>query len=118
MNLKPTYVTFEQAKWLKEKGFDVEVIKYWNGIGEYFEFKDYFNWNQADKFVSIPEQWQVVEWLRLNHRIWVDIACTVDITSFFYIIRGMRGLYVTGKNLNSPQEAYSAAINYTLKELI
>jgi hypothetical protein len=26
MEIKPTYVTFEQAKLLKEKGFDVECI--------------------------------------------------------------------------------------------
>ena len=27
--IKPTYVTFEQAKWLKEKGFDEECNKFY-----------------------------------------------------------------------------------------
>jgi len=31
-NIEPTYVTFEQAKWLKEKGFDKKVHQYFQFI--------------------------------------------------------------------------------------
>jgi hypothetical protein len=125
--IKPTYVTFEQAFLLKEKGFDVEVIKYWNGIGEYFEVKDYFNWNQTDKFVSIPEHWQVIEWLRITHGIWLYTkrSCTIkhneafdDFKPIIEYIPQITFDIDKLPNFKTPQEAYSAALDYILKELI
>lgn len=82
---------------------------------------------------SAPEQWKVVEWLRINHGIWV----TVDIGKeyWFWKIRGINGkvivkeqipdelcttltglLFSNTKYLKyiSPQEAYSAAFDYIL----
>jgi hypothetical protein len=131
MSITSTHVTFEQAKVLKEKGFDLEVIKYWNGIGKYFDFKNYFNWNQSKDFISIPEQWQVIEWLRFNHGIWIAITshssgcyypklqiCSDDVWDDYElrnkVLSGNRELF----EFISPQDAYSAAFDYVLNKLI
>jgi hypothetical protein len=110
MEIKPTYVTFEQAKLLKEKGLDGIQIDY--GL------------NQMLNHAKTPEQWQVCEWLRVNHGIWVSVAIFVkrdetvvwvyDIYKNNYIIEQFQ----RSKGFNSPQEAYSAAFDYILKEMV
>ena len=55
--IDPQYVRFDTAKLLKEKGFANIQIDY--GLNQML--------NQSNP----PEQWQVVEWLRVNHGIWV-----------------------------------------------
>ena len=82
-----------------------------------------------------PEQWQVVEWLTINHGIWVSVDwMTRTKPAHSGYICHLRG---TVKPLNddnfivvndtlfpgyevfaSPQDAYSAAFDYILKELI
>ena len=69
------FIKYEQALALKELGFDEPCLKYWNGIGEYFDQKDWFNWNQAEKFVSIPLYQQAFRWFREKHRISPVITC-------------------------------------------
>ena len=129
--IKPTYVTFEQAKWLKEKGFDEpctalfihEIIQ---GNTEW-DILELFERNNNDTYEFLlscdmdwqknylrPEQWQVVEWLRVNHGIWVSICPSID-TNFEFMIYKKDVIYGSGKyksNFNSPQEAYSAAFDY------
>jgi hypothetical protein len=120
--IKPTYITFEQAKWLKEKGFDESCRMLINGAYEPFHLNlietQYFQNNSVllKDCYSAPEQWQVVEWLRVNHGIWVcvninglDKLFTFDIHN--YKQKGsleniQNGGYIT------PQQAYSVAFNY------
>jgi hypothetical protein len=119
--IKPAYVTIEQAKLLKEKGFDVSVIKYWNGIGNYYDSKSYFNWNETDKLISIPEQWQVIEWLRINHGIWIYAKTARTMNEFIWCIDSSKDTFmheVETKYYPTPQEAYSEAITYCLTNLI
>jgi hypothetical protein len=145
--IKPTYVTFEQSQWLKDKGFDVKCKNYYlerdKELHEGFDHEywgDYrcVNWNADvigikpfDGFSSAPEQWQIIEWLRVNHGIWVYVTQKIDwgktldsIPTFvnntweFYIDKvnsfQKNGLTVHFENNfhNSPQEAYSAAFDY------
>lgn len=139
MKVQRTCVTFEQAKWLKEKGFDILCFYYYengklrepfleNGSSTDVEFKvelsdllEYYD--QHSKRVSAPEQWQVVEWLRIKHNIWVQISIVPD-NKWGYIISNLNkleavteqvNLYERHRNntaLKSPQEAYSAAFYY------
>ena len=82
--MEPTYVTFEQAKWLKEKGFDIitrtayDLKTYQPDNGGDAENLKIINnaKNYGDSTYTRfqrPEQWQVVEWLRVNHGIWINI---------------------------------------------
>jgi hypothetical protein len=127
--IKPTYVTFEQAKWLKEKGFDEpctalfihEIIQ---GNTEW-DILELFERNNNDTYEFLlscdmdwqknylrPEQWQVVEWLRVNHGIW--IYCKYQKRGkIIFVIEDLQGNNITiSPDFNSPQEAYSAAFDY------
>jgi signal peptidase I len=101
MEIKPTYVTFEQAKLLKEKGFEVKEVR-----GGYL----------------VPEQWQVVEWLRVKHGIWtvVNWGTNNDEVVWYYGISkiGINSAFMEKPYYKTPQEAISAAFDYCLKELI
>lgn len=129
MEIKPTYVTWEQAKLLKEKGFKYYCpVSYWeqeltyNTPGYALENgetsqENYYNFERY----YAPEQWEVIEWLRVKYGIWISINTNSSVNSF--------GYYITTKEHNhyidcdyagysSPQEAYSAAIDYVLENLI
>jgi len=76
--MEKEFIPYEQALELKELGFDEPCLKYWNGIGEYFDQKDWFNWNQAEKFVSIPLYQQAFRWLRHKHNCVCEIIRKED----------------------------------------
>jgi hypothetical protein len=113
------YVTFEQAKWLKEKGMYLDGYLQDVWLGNKYEKKrgkiveePVFGLGSSSK---LPEQWQVVEWLRINHGIWVGISCYAkNKTSLFqYEIRNNGEQYIEDiESFNSPTEAYEAAIDY------
>lgn len=145
MEIIPTYVTFEQAKLLKEKGFDEKCLNFYciNTTCNYIEipceysFAVNANKDSEDNFGygktwSAPEQWQVVEWLRINHHIylWSRYVHTQPYGKYDYIIVGIQNYKFTSvlEPINSvinskvlfdtPQEAYSAAFDHILKHLI
>jgi hypothetical protein len=131
MEIKPTYVTFEQAKWIRD------VIKSeakYDENGFLFHSKDYhLSGSKFNNSISAPEQWQVIEWLRVNHGIHLGVSCDAY-GKFWYA-----NLNVCSKEVwededkrhnilsahfkfnnehKSPQEAYSAAFDYILNNLI
>jgi len=117
MNITPTHVTFEQAKWIKD------VIKSeakYDKNGFLFHSKDYHS--SGSKFnnsISAPEQWQVVEWLRLNHGIWISVSLDLSNTQLFdFEIQKKQWLMPSEEHYDTPQAAYSAAFDYVLKNLI
>ena len=131
--IEQTYITFEQAKLLKKKRFNVPLSKVYNTLGELWNshYSTMSN-DDVDPGTSCvaPEQWQVVEWLRVNHGIWVTVYIMEkdnligDGWTFYfdYSIKQMKiGLIDIPKTLeefNSPQEAYSAAFDYILDKLV
>jgi len=142
--IKPTYITFEQAKLFKEKGFDEETDTYflekdniqfsnisW-GITQRkrlinSDFKEH-NINSCSR----PEQWQVLEWLLLNHRLDIIVKYPESktnrvegINSVYYDLEIYKldggdawKLYRFKQCSDKKQEVYSAAFDYILKELI
>ena len=73
--IEPHYVNFNTAKLLKEKGFDGECTEYYLKDGIDYSYPKPENWNLKSDTISRPEQWQVVEWLRLNHGIHLGVSC-------------------------------------------
>lgn len=147
--IKPTYISFEQAKLLKEKGFDIPTVKFyylhdnrkWHQDGELGEgFNDDYwgdntnlNWNKDGRLpfkpfsdcVSAPEQHTIVEWLRITHGIWIQIFPIGENKEMKYyckIIKNDNGwvkiVHQISTIVITPQEAYSSAFDYVLKELI
>ena len=134
--IKPAYVTFEQAKWLKEKGFDERCNQYysqalfegknedWEGVfpkftvfeHSEFHFNSWPNSNDLWFKCSAPEQHQVVEWLRVNHGIWVYVVGGGN--NRYYPMYQDKNQYKLALDLDkfydTPQEAYSAAFDYIL----
>jgi len=131
MEIKPTYVTFEQAKLLKEKGYCNGSIKsYFVETGRYSNFTNSCNNKIEEDRIEAPEQWQVVEWLLQKYRLDVIIRYPESktnkvsgINSVYYdleIYRLQDGdahkLFKFIQISNNKQKAYSAAIDHILKE--
>jgi hypothetical protein len=107
--IEPTYATFEQAKWLKEKGFDNVCSNYYHIRGKLMNLE---NGDTGEWECDSPEQWQVVEWLRVEKGIWVSVLSTPDLSMFYFAITTKRSKNRISENYNSPQEAYSVAFDY------
>jgi hypothetical protein len=162
MEIEPKYVTFDQAKDLKERGFNLRVVGYSFLIDDKIHFDlGFLNHNKEVKEfvsrISRPEQHQVLEWLLENDNIWIEITMGKDSNKvwfdydIFSTIKprkddelGEEGVeyeedpnerflnwdtthdslidekfeVFTKTSHDSPQEAYSAAFDYILKELI
>lgn len=141
--MKKKYVTLEQAKLLKEKGFDVRLEDSWveqyphiiesnytkfNDIEfEGFEpkilnTKSYLHDNNYKIHAPAYEQHEVIDWLLEKHDIWVNVNWYIEnnIIKWNYIIDKIGNFKQLDylKNFNSPQEAYSSAFDYILKNLI
>ena len=130
MNIQATYVTYEQAKLLKEKGFNVECLYYYGITNSYLSIGSDIpakNWNEKIEdhmdeveLYSRPEQWQVVEWLRVNHGIWINVMLSRKEKQYTFFMESLNfdADKLTLEYFNTPQEAYSVAFDYILKELI
>jgi hypothetical protein len=141
--IKPTYVTFEQAKWLKEKGYEIDTDEVLfcrdeiNNIEEHqLKNRDVIynatsiNYKVGENEYRIYHQWEFVEWLRITHGIWVSVNIAMDDKWYFelYNLKDKRNAEIIIEDEvvianvtdfhNSPQEAYSAAFDYILNNLI
>ena len=141
-----TPVSFEIAKLLKEKGFDEDCYRTYNNYnGQISPFPllenmggepilnplDY-KWRNSlihESVVSAPTIAEVVMWLYEKCGIWISVYTMETWPNgnerkqlFDYSLKQMRfGLIDISKKpeeFNSPTEAYSQAIEYTLKNLI
>jgi len=153
--LKLKYVTFEQAKLLKEKQFGltpdcyITLHSFYDEEGNLITEPSVYKRNTSENHLGAltldnvevgisqgldnsldgiylaPEQWQVVEWLRVNHNIFIEVRHLPFNQRFGYRITGKYNEKDKGvlypynfTHFNSPQETYSAAFDYVLKELI
>ena len=140
MKIEPIYVTFEHAKLLKEKGFDERFKAAYSLDGTYLQSQNYGSPKSiqghlgkllnpdvipTNKIIYAPEQWQVIEWLRIVHGIWIKIdldeTTNTDTTLKYHyecikIETDFR--WSKAKVFDTPQEAYSEAFDYTLNNLI
>ena len=124
--IQPTYVTYKQAVWLKEKGFDELCRQRWSIVenidGDKSSFLQVeggmFNWNNGTypEFCSAPEQWLVIEWLRVNHGIWTGLSRYVNGYGEFYSanVQIIANKHHSANGHTSPQDAYSAAFDYII----
>lgn len=117
-------VDFSTAKLLKEKGFDNESAHYYNENGEMLFDTDYPSLQPTKPHVYYdnPTIADVVMWLYETHDIWIQVnnwkEQPVDNevwnNAFQWFIEGE----ADGKPFKAPTEAYEAAIEYTLINLI
>lgn len=136
-----TPVKFEIAKLLKEKGFEQKerpsyllvpfgectALDTFGHDCDKLGFGDRIGYYIPDKTINAPTIAEVVMWLYEKHEIWIVVSTTIS-KQFIYKCIDMSGEtskrnYPTcvskdGTYYNSPTEAYSQAIEYTLKNLI
>ena len=125
-----TPVKFEIAKLLKEKGFDLGVINYYSGLNLYID-ELRFNYNDktiGDSFMhkrnggcySAPTIAEVVVWLYEKHNIWISVDPENDKDTWFHTISYNKSETIFGNynTYNSYTEAYEAAIEYTLNNIL
>jgi hypothetical protein len=117
--IQPTYVTFEQAKLLKSKGFNETCSMRYNEEGEFTATKLGMNGfpNDYSSSYSAPEQWQVVEWASLVHNIDIEarpVRYAGDIKTSYYQSY-INGCVLNFSKFTTKQEALSEAINEFLK---
>jgi hypothetical protein len=131
-------VDFSTSKLLKEKGFDTAVNLFYTDTGELWKQRKQIptsNYNAYPKNpnsklfykygYSAPTIAEVCMWLYEKHGIWISVTKDVDIKwsndYFNYHILSPKGTTqsdIGGTQPNSPTEAYEAAIEYTLNNLI
>jgi len=140
--IEEQYVSFETAKLLKKKGFDIECYGYYDltknedhqleHSGSEMDSND-----GPDCYISAPTQQMVMRWLREFHNIHIVIKCRSrvlinkanskiqNVTEYYYEIYGIKenNLYMVcdldkGEFWSSYEEAVEAAIKYCLENLI
>jgi hypothetical protein len=113
-----TPVNFEIAKLLKEKGFDNESAHYYNEKGELLFDVDFpsLQPTKPDVYYNNPTIAEVVMWLYEKHRIWISVLQHTKSGKGIYFESVINVMTFSG--YNSPTEAYEAAIEYTLKNLL
>lgn len=109
-----TPITFKLAKLLKEKEYNVYNPKQYNGHNDYL-----YNYteSQCKLFGDVyyaPIIAEVIMWLYEEHGIWIEVTTDFN-DKFCWLIKKANASLL---NYNSPTEAYSKAIEYTLINLI
>jgi len=116
MEIEPKYIDLDRDKWLKEMGFD-------KWLDTYSEKNHMLSgWLENDLYIDEVElpieliNSLIVEWLRVNHGIWVCVDREERSAYWKFNIRllQLKGHKYGGfgGEFNSPQEAYSAAFDY------
>ncbi len=120
--IQEDYVSYEVAKLLKEKGFDIECnTAYYNG-----SLIDYtmYGFCIDGEFIFAPTHQMTMKWLREIYglHIWVDYSrldCNEKQPYLWNIVETkIDGDYWGGTYNKSPKNAVESALNYTLKNLI
>lgn len=141
------YVTYEQAKLLNEKGFRSQKTPglregYYNhkeelngNMTDYIRAISHKDEEAKKKYASIaaPKHHEVVTWFFTDKSIWVEVIANhfkecgsiAEQGFIFKVMNNKTGNYfdiqgwLENKSIifNSPQEAYSAAIDYVLTKI-
>ena len=125
--IKEAYCSFEVAKLLKEKGFNEEVISYYDTDGQgYFISPRECNIGTGSVYAA-PTHQMAMKWLREVHNICITIypdkengyeAVLYNIKDDVEIILQSFGIYGSHIFEDSYEEAVEAALKYVLENLI
>ena len=127
------YVSFETAKLLKEKGFNVYVRSYYEK--DVYRTKEEFstnnalwNWNISNFRYSAPTLQMAMKWLREVHNVFIDISSRFSKNAdsdvcFSYSCKKLIDTYKSSYEIGDGEwlnyeEACEAAIKYCLENLI
>ena len=117
-----TPVSFEIAKLLKEKGFDETAQKWYSTEGSCYYEDEFINSRGSvpSYCCEAPTISDVVMWLHKEHKnihIWISVDLENYTDTWFYTISHNKSEVVFG-NYSGPIEAYEAAIEHVLNNMI
>lgn len=131
------YVSFEVAKLLRDKGFDIKCRYYYIQTKEMFEIDTKYHTalttqelldlqiigEKEDRYAA-PTQAMVMKWLREVHKLYIEITPSSKTNEFIVdsyridiVTRFFDTIYVSS-GYNTYEEACEAAIKYCLEHLI
>lgn len=129
--IKDDFVSFETAKQLKEKGFDVECDYAYNNKGDFFKIDKA---EQESIFCYMPTIQLAAKWLREKYRIyienhitknhiggidhWCKINTINDLTPFSNKSPFISYIIDSVDSCNTYEQAIEAAIAYSLKNIL
>jgi hypothetical protein len=121
--MKNNYLNFEQAKKIRDKGFDIPTFAAYGENDKFdkkknsltFNYKIAYKNSELGVLCSAPEQHTAIDWLFENYEIWIE--CFVDDNKTFgYLITRFsdegRQDYPLKRNFSNQQEAYSNAFDF------
>ena len=123
--IKESYVSYEIAKLLKEKGFDESSFAYYS---EFDDWKILRFWRKYARnpintfYLCAPTHQMACAWLRKVHNIFIEISTSIDFNGgyhFGYAILDKECKYV--RYIDSDwdyEDAVEAALKYVLENLI
>ena len=123
------YVSFETAKLLKEKGFDVETYTYWDLttitktpkiVIEPTSRNWNYKWKPFSLPMSAPTLQMAMKWLREVHNIFIQVELYSKYNDYcFELFQNTHRLIIEKYEVyNIYEEACEAGIKYCLKNLI
>ena len=123
--IEETYVSFETAKLLKEKGFPQSIFRCHYIIDNNINYKSFENrCGFGDYDIIAPTLEMAMKWLREVYKIFIEISVSIDLNGNYhygYSILNRECEYIrkgyTDFNWNYEQ-ACEAALKYCLKNLI
>ena len=127
--IEEKYVSAKLATLLREKGFREPCRQYYDYYDKlYFERFPYDYNSMSDTCISAPTPYMVMEWLRINHNLFIELR-TGEInqkTWYDFDIIPINGRVVSWEILDdipiieceSPEEAIEIAVRYCLENLL
>jgi len=94
--INPTYTTFEQSKLLKSKSIEIDTEEVLIYIDEVNNTREHQLKNRNDVWevevdnvvdeneYRLYHQWQIIEWLRLEHNIFIQVVAEVYVDGINY----------------------------------
>lgn len=119
-NIQEDFVSFEVAKLLKEKGFDISGYLNEVWLGNRYKNKIPTPVMGIGTTSKLPTQALVIKWLRAKWGIHIHSEYMDDVLLFGYGICNIKTNTIEMEEwkYNSPEQALEAAILYTLNNLL
>ena len=116
------YCSYEVAKLLKEKGFDIPLNYFYNSDGRRCYATSY-NWNQTIgdfQDYSCPTHQMVMKWLREVHGLIISIEFQITCPTWKWriYIKSSNDKHTDFRHYNKYEDAVESAIKYSLKNLL
>lgn len=131
MKIDPIYTSKRNSILLKEKGFDVECPKVYDHTNSVVDaYYGSANNNRQESeyrgFMTAPEHWVVIEWLKQVHGIWIGASLNMNGKIRFVYVSyklsegecEMKTSAPSFEQFDTSYEATEAAIEYVLINLI